>query len=106
MQHLIDRLLVGLALFASAVYAILALGPKSLRKSAAASIADIAARAGAMPGLRGPLLRFSLRLANKGQAGCGGCDSCGADAAADAQAAMPESRVPISEIGMRGQAKR
>lgn len=104
MQHLVDLLLVGLALIASTVYALIALGPKSLRKSAAAAVADLAARAAAIPGLRGPLQRYSLSLAKKAQGGCGGCDNCGSDQAAHPDAAT-ESRVPISKVGLRGQAK-
>ena len=110
MQHLVDLLLVGLALIASTGYALFALGPKSLRKSAAAAIADLAARAAAIPGLRGPLLRFSLSLANKTQGSCGGCDNCGSEDAAHRNAAhrdaAAESRVPMSKVGLRGGARR
>ncbi|HMD72565.1 MAG TPA: DUF6587 family protein [Steroidobacteraceae bacterium] len=106
MRHVIDLLLVSLALLASAAYLLFALGPKSLRKSAVAAIADLAARVGVIPGLRGPLHRLSANLANKVQGGCGGCVNCGSDAAAESDAPTPETRVPISKVGLRRQARR
>jgi len=106
MQHLIDLVLVSLALLASAAYLLFALGPKSLRKSAAAAIANLTARAAGIPGLRGPLQRLSANLASKVQGGCGGCDNCGSDAAAESEPTAYESRVPISKVGLRRQARR
>lgn len=106
MQHLIDLVLVSLALLASAAYLLFALGPKSLRKTAAAAIANLAARAGGIPGLRGPLHRLSANLTNKVQGGCGGCDNCGSEDAAESETTAYESRVPVSKVGLRGRARR
>lgn len=106
MQHLIDLFLVGLALLASAAYLLFVLGPKSLRKFAAAAIADLSARAGGIPVLRVPLQTLSANLANRVQGDCGGCANCGSDQAADSDAAAPEARVPISKVGRRGRASR
>lgn len=106
MQHLIDLFLVGLALLASAAYLLFALGPKTLRKSAAAAIANLSTLAGGIPGLRGPLQTLSANLADKVQGDCGGCANCGSNDAAESHATTPESRVPISEVGRRGRARR
>ncbi|MGA2776677.1 MAG: DUF6587 family protein [Steroidobacteraceae bacterium] len=101
MQHFVDIVLVSLVLLTSAAYALFALGPKSLRNRVAASIGGIAARATALPQLRGPLQRLSARLAKKAQGACGGCDSCGSETAANEHAANADVRVPIAKIGMR-----
>jgi len=106
MQRLLDLFLVSLALLASAAYLLFALGPKSLRKKAAAALANLTARAGGIPGLRGALQRLSANLANKVPGGCGGCDNCGSDDAAGSDATAYESRVPISKVGLRSRARR
>ena len=103
MPHLADLLLVGLALLISALYALIALGPRSWRGTAAASFAALAARSAALPGLRAALLRLSVSLAGKPRGSCGGCASCGTDAAAG-NAAAAESRVPVGKLGMRRRA--
>lgn len=106
MLHLADLLLVILALLMSAGYALFALGPKSLRSRAAASIADLAARAAAVPRLRNPLMRLSASLAGKPRGSCGGCGSCGTEPAAEGDPASAESRVPISKLAIRRRASR
>ncbi len=104
MQHFIDLLLVGVALLVSTAYALYALGPKALRDRIAASIAAVAMRAAAMPGLRGPLQRLGARLAGTAPSACGGCGACATETAADADAGSAESRIPISKIGLRTRA--
>lgn len=76
MQHLIDIGLVALVLFAAVGYAVLALGPKSLRKRI-------------------------MGEAAKGGGACGGCDDCGTPK--PVQSAVPggEVRIPIGRIGRR-----
>ncbi|HMA00441.1 MAG TPA: DUF6587 family protein [Steroidobacteraceae bacterium] len=76
MDGLLDKFLVGAALLASAIHALLSLGPRTWKHSvlirAAASIRSIAAT----PGLR----RVSRRLeaaAGKPSGACGGCEGCG-----------------------------
>ncbi len=105
MQHLADLFLVGLAVLASAAYALFALGPRRFRSRAAASIAGLAARAASIPGLRWPLRRLSAHLADKAQSSCGGCANCGSEAGATEDQAA-DVRVPISKIGARGGASR
>ncbi|MGA2708725.1 MAG: DUF6587 family protein [Steroidobacteraceae bacterium] len=106
MPQLIDRILVGLVLLTSAAYALFALGPKALRRRMAASFADLAARASAIPGLRGPLQRLSASLGNKTQSSCGGCDNCGSEPAAKESLPAAEVRVPMTRIGLRRRSKR
>jgi hypothetical protein len=105
MPQLIDRMLVGLVLLMSAAYALFALGPKALRSRMAASFADLAARASAIPGLRGWLRRLSASLGNKAQSTCGGCDNCGAEPAAKESLPAAEIRVPTTRIGLRRRSK-
>jgi hypothetical protein len=96
MSGVLDFSLVGLLLLASAGYAILALGPRSLRPRFYASLSRLMLRA---PGWLG-LAAFARRLAAAGgkSGACGGCDSCGTEPAASADS---EVRISVSKIGKR-----
>ena len=98
MSRLLDAALVAVALAASVLYALYALGPKSLRGRLCTVLADLAARAPATLHL-GPIER-RLRAAAGGSGACGGCESCGPPT--DARAADgKEIRVPVANIGKR-----
>ncbi len=89
----VDELLVGLVLAASAVHAVVSLGPRGLRRRLFAAAAVLLLRLPAVPGLRALALRLQ---ASAGAAGgsCGGCDDCGTPPAKpDA-----EIRVPLSSV--------
>jgi hypothetical protein len=106
MNSVLDNSLVGLALLASAWYAAMKLGPRSLRPGMLRGLSRLFARAPAALGLR----RFSKRLdaaaAGKAQGACGGCDTCGSEPAPkpSAQNPPPEVRVPVAKIGRRADA--
>jgi hypothetical protein len=76
MQHVVDIGLVGIVLLAAVGYAVLALGPKSLRKRIMGESA-------------------------KGGGACGGCDDCGTAKPAQSSAPAGEVRIPIGRIGRR-----
>jgi len=76
MQHIVDIGLVGIVLLAAVGYAVLALGPKSLRK------------------------RILGEAAKSGGA-CGGCDDCGTAKPPQASTPGGEVRIPIRRIGRR-----
>jgi hypothetical protein len=77
MQHVVDIGLVTLVLLAAIGYAVLALGPKSLRKRIMGASA-------------------------KGGGACGGCDDCGTPKPVQSAAPGGEIRIPIGRIGRRG----
>jgi hypothetical protein len=90
MNGILDNLLVGLVLVASAGYVITSLGPRGLKARALV----VASR-----GLR--LLPAALRLHGLA-GGCGGCDNCGSEHAAS-QTPGAEVSVPLTKIGRRTQ---
>jgi hypothetical protein len=105
MNSLLDESLVGLALLVSGGYALISLGPKSLRRSLLAVTSRVMMRL--PPGFA--LKRIAERLAAaataKAAGACGGCDSCGTE---QAGAGSPEGKsqpveiaVPVSKIGRR-----
>jgi hypothetical protein len=84
MSNLLDILLVGAALLASLLYAVVALGPRSWRRRVATILASV--------GL--------ARVAPKASGACGGCDNCAAPDAKDSTAGS-ETRIPLDDIGRR-----
>jgi hypothetical protein len=106
MNGILDGSLVCLALLLSVGYALLSLGPRSLRRKLLAGLSRTAARVPAVLGLRAAAQRLSMAADGKSHGACGGCDDCGTSAAgaansptSDSQAA--EVRVPIAKIGRR-----
>ncbi|HXP65813.1 MAG TPA: DUF6587 family protein [Steroidobacteraceae bacterium] len=99
MNAILDDIIVGAVLFASIGYAVVKLGPKTLRKR----ILEASSRAlNAAPkpfGLRGVAQRLE-RASAKAAAACGGCDSCGTESSSAPQSSG-EVRVPVSKIGRR-----
>ena len=84
MSALLDMVLVGIALLASVLYAIVALGPRSWRRRVAAALSSL--------GL--------ARIAPKTSGACGGCDNCAAPDAKDSTASA-ETRIALDDIGRR-----
>jgi hypothetical protein len=105
MNRILDNCLVGLALLVSAVYAVSALGPRTLRRRVLAALGRITARAPAYFGLRWLANRFAAASAAKAPGACAGCDDCGANASPPNPPAhdspAPEVRVPVSKISRR-----
>jgi hypothetical protein len=104
MNHLLDQSLVGLLLLFSAGYALMKLGPKTLRIRILAALSRVAARIPRMFGLS----QWAKRLeaaAGKPTGACGGCDDCGTvtgtRTAGDAQSSPAEINIPVGKIGRR-----
>jgi hypothetical protein len=128
--RIVDDLAVALAILASVIYALLALGPRALRARLLAGSGALLLRLPRFARLSGLGLR--LRNAGRGISGskaggaCGGCDSCGSETApggtpgargtaadvagtgargagvvGSGPAAPPEVRIPLSKIGRR-----
>jgi hypothetical protein len=102
MHGLLDEFLVGGALLASSIYAIFALGPRSLKRGFLKRAAAWVRSVPAMPGFRS-LSRRLETAAVKPAGACGGCDDCGSATPAPGSigSAEPEVRIPVSKIGRR-----
>jgi len=91
MNEYLDGLVVGLALLLSVGYALLSLGPRSLRRRLLAALSLVLGRVPAVP---------------KSHGACGGCEDCGTSAADGAESPAKDSpaaevRVPVAKIGRR-----
>ena len=107
MNSVLDNSLVGLALLASAGYAAMKLGPRSMRRSVLAASSRLLARAPSALGLRRLAGRLAAASAGKAQGACGGCDNCGSEPTAQSAAQnspTAEVRVPVAKIGRRADA--
>jgi hypothetical protein len=103
MNGVLDGFLVGLVLVLSAGYAVMALGPRSLRRRILAAFGRLLAHAPGFWRLRRLSQRLEAASAGPAQGACGGCDSCGSEPAPPTQLSRPaEVRVPLGEIGRRG----
>ena len=106
MNSVLDSLLVGVALLASVGYALLSLGPRSLRRRLLAGLSRLMARAPAFFGMRRSAQWLAAAAAGKAQGACGGCDDCGSEkapatAASTQQSPVVEIRVPLTKISRR-----
>jgi hypothetical protein len=101
MNSVIDNSLVGLALLMSGGYALLSLGPKSLRRGLLGALSRAAARAPAVLGLRRTAQRLAAASTGKARGACGGCDDCGGEKAPAKKSAAAEINVPVGKIGRR-----
>jgi hypothetical protein len=101
MHSLLDELLVGGALLASIIYALFALGPRTLKRGVAVRAAALIRSLPTMPGLRSLSRRLETAAAVKPAGACGGCDDCGSTAPESTGSAEPEVRILVSTIGKR-----
>jgi hypothetical protein len=101
MNSILDDSLVGLALLASAGYAVASLGPRSLRRRILGVLGRAAGRAPAFFGLGRIAQRLTAASMAKAQGACGGCDNCGSESAAAPQLPSGDVRVPVARIGRR-----
>lgn len=106
MNGILDNFLVGLALLTSGGYALLSLGPKSLRRRLLGALSRVTAGAPSFLGLRRIAERLAAASAAKSGGACGGCNSCGSEQGSaqnpptgDGSAA--EVRVPLAKVGRR-----
>src|SRR5579859_959512 len=98
MSKLLDNGAVALALILAVAYALLSLGPKTLRRGLWSALARAAASAPPALHLRTLARRLDARAA-KGSGACGGCDTCGSEpstgAATGVDSKTSEVRVPL-----------
>jgi hypothetical protein len=106
MNSVLDDALVGLVLVVSAGYAMVSLGPRSLRRRILGVLGRGVAQVPAFLGLGRTAQRLAAASMAKSGA-CGGCDSCGADGqtatqkSATQNSSAAEFRVPVGKIGRR-----
>jgi hypothetical protein len=104
MKGVLDGLLVGLALFASIIYAAFSLGPRTLRPRLLAGASALLRRLPGFPGLHDVAARLNAAAAAaaaKAKGACGGCDNCGPEQAPAARSPASEVRIPLAKIGKR-----
>ena len=99
MHRVVDNVLVASVLLVSFAYAVLSLGPRSLRRRLLDGAAALLLRLPRFLGVR-VLARRLGNAAESGSGACGGCDSCGAKPPANAGESM-DVGVPLSKIGKR-----
>jgi hypothetical protein len=97
MNAVLDHFLVAAVLLISLGYALVKLGPRTLRQRILWSLSLIFAAAPTFLRLGGVAQRLSA-ASGRTQAACGGCDNCGESAAPQSS---PEINVPIGKIGRR-----
>jgi hypothetical protein len=98
MNAVLDNFLVAALLLASLGYALVKLGPRTLRQAILGRFSLILAAAPSFLRLGGVAQRLSV-ASGKTQAACGGCDSCGESSAAPPSSS--EINVPVGKIGRR-----
>jgi hypothetical protein len=81
MNSALDYSLVGLVLIGSLGYAVVSLGPRSLRRRLMA--------------------RLGREADGKSQGSCGGCDDCGSAQEPAQKSPAADVTVPVSKIGRR-----
>jgi hypothetical protein len=102
MHSLLDEFLVGGALLASILYALISLGPRTLKRGVAVRAAALIRSLPTLPGLRSLSRRLETAAAAKPTGACGGCEACGSTPAPESTgSAEPEVRIPVSTIGKR-----
>jgi hypothetical protein len=99
MNAVLDDLLVAAVLLASVGYAVVKLGPRTLRKRMLSALGVVLESAPAFLRLGSAAQRLAA-ASGKAQAACGGCDNCGAEPASPPQSSS-EINVPVSKIGRR-----
>jgi uncharacterized protein DUF6587 len=101
MHSFLDDFLVGLALFASVIYAVFSLGPRTLRRRLLAAASALLRRLPKFLGLRDVARRLDTAASTKANGACGGCDNCGSEQSAAAPSSGSEFGIPLSKIGKR-----
>jgi len=99
MNSVLDNVLVASVLLVSLCYAMIKLGPRTLRKRILGLLGRILAAAPSYMRLADVAQRLAA-ASGKAQAGCGGCDSCGTESPSVPQSPS-EINVPVAKIGRR-----
>jgi hypothetical protein len=98
MNAALDEFLVGAVILASLGYALIKLGPRSLRQRILQYLGRIFEAAPSFLKLKGVAEKL-VAASGKTQAACGGCDSCGSESSSAPQPS--EINVPVGKIGRR-----
>jgi len=98
MNAVLDNLLVAAALLASMGYAVVKLGPRTLRRRILSALRFVLESAPAFLKL-GSVAQRLAAASGKAQAACGGCDNCG-ESTSPPQSSS-EINVPVSKITRR-----
>jgi hypothetical protein len=98
MNAVLDDFLVAAMLLVSCGYALIKLGPRSLRQRILWRAGLVLAAAPSFLRLQGVAQRLSA-ASGKSQGACGGCDSCGSESSSETEPS--EINVPIAKIGRR-----
>jgi hypothetical protein len=99
MNAVLDNLLVAAVLLVSLGYALVRLGPRTLRKRILWFLSLILASAPSFLKLAGVAQRLAA-ASGKTQGACGGCDTCGTESSSAPQSPS-EINVPVAKIGRR-----
>jgi hypothetical protein len=99
MNAVLDNSLVAAVLLVSLCYALVKLGPRTLRKRILGAFSLILASAPSFLRLAGIAQRLAT-ASGKTQAACGGCDTCGTESSSVPQPPS-ETSVPVAKIGRR-----
>jgi hypothetical protein len=99
MNGFLDDFIVGAVLLASIGYAVLKLGPKTLRTRILTGTSQMLRAAPASLQLGGLASRLDV-ASGKNPGACGGCDDCGTESAS-APPSSGEISVPVAKIGRR-----
>jgi hypothetical protein len=99
MNAVLDNFLVAAVLLLSLGYALVKLGPRTLRQRILGRLSLIFAAAPSFLRLGGVAQRLSA-ASGKNQAACGGCDTCGTESSSVPQSPS-EINVPVGKIRRR-----
>jgi hypothetical protein len=99
MNALLDNFLVAAVLLLSLGYALVKLGPRTLRQRILGYLSRMFAAAPGFLRLKGVAQRLAT-ASGKNQAACGGCDNCGTESSSEPQSPS-EINVPVAKIGRR-----
>jgi hypothetical protein len=99
MNAVLDNLLVAAVLLASIGYAVVKLGPRTLRKRIFSTLGLALESAPAFLKLESVAQRLAA-ASGKARAACGGCDNCGTESTSVPQPPS-EISVPVAKISRR-----
>jgi hypothetical protein len=97
MNAVLDDLIVAGVLLASLSYAVVKLGPRTLRKRIVGALGLVLGSAPAFLKLTGVAQRLAA-ASGKARAACGSCDNCGTESLPQPP---PEFSVPVAKISRR-----
>jgi hypothetical protein len=101
MHRVLDDFLVGILLLVSVVYAVFALGPRTLRGRLLAGASTLLLRLPAITSLRVLAARLETAASIKAKSSCGGCDNCASEQTPPEPSSGSEFRIPLSKVGRR-----